>query len=195
MINAKQNKSLIGLVPGVGKHRPHRSWILDGWQYLISALLAREDCLPVLIGGSDEIELGESLEPVLPSPAYNLIGKLDLTQTAFVLKHCQFVVSCDTGPAHMAVAVGTPVIGLYGPTSPKRSGPYGYADLVIDQSAACKCVQTKVCQYANGSGECMSRIMLPEVLEKINEILGPAANDLASVDNLSGEEDWRKIQS
>ncbi len=189
--NSLQNKNLIGIVPGVGKHRPHRAWIPDGWQYLITTLLERQDCLPVLIGGNDEIELGESLEQALSNSSFNLIGKLDLVQTASVLKQCKLVISCDTGPAHMAVAVGTPVIGLYGPTSPRRSGPYGCNGLVIDQSQACKCADSKTCNFAIGSGECMSRIMLPEVLDKITEVIGPSAI-LEAIEKQSKNEDWQR---
>ncbi len=175
ILGDKKEKLLIGVVPGVGKLRPHRAWIPDGWRYLLSALMERQDCLPVLIGGEDEIELGEKLEQDFSGKCLNLIGKLDLSQTAAVLKRCKVVISGDTGPAHMAVAVGTPVIGLYGPTSPRRSGPYGFEDLVIDQSSACRCVESKYCRVAqvDEPGECMSRIMLLEVLDKLNQVLGP----------------------
>ncbi len=170
-----KNKLLIGLVPGVGKHRPHRSWIQDGWRYLISALNERPNCLPVLIGGADEIKLGTRLEEEFSGKCLNLIGKLDLSQTAAILDRCSVVVSGDTGPAHIAVAVGIPVIGLYGPTNPKRSGPYGCENLVIDQSNVCQCENSKFCLFAKEeeSGECISRIMLPEVLDKLNQVLGP----------------------
>ena len=75
----------------------------------------------------------------------------------------------------MAVAVGTPVIGLYGPTLPKRSGPYGYADLTIDQSSSCRCLEHKVCQVSGRElpGECMERIMLSEIIQRLaSEIPG-----------------------
>jgi ADP-heptose:LPS heptosyltransferase len=175
ILGDKRDKLLVGVVPGVGKLRPHRAWIRDGWHYLLSALLERESCLPVLIGGEDEIELGEKLEDGFAGKCLNVIGKLDLSQTAAILKRCSVVVSGDTGPAHMAVAVGTPVIGLYGPTSPRRSGPYGFENLVIDQSNACRCSESKFCSFApsDDPGECMSRIMLLEVIDKLNQVLGP----------------------
>lgn len=167
---------LIGLVPGVGKHRPHRAWLHDGWVYLLRHLQSQMDQYRVvLIGGADEVELCESLcrdagEGLCVSAA----GKLSLTETAALLKQCQVVISGDTGPAHMAVAVGTRVIGLYGATLPSRSGPYGCEDLVIDQSISCQCRDLKSCRLANpgDAGECMHRIMLPEILEKIELAFG-----------------------
>jgi heptosyltransferase-3 len=169
-----RDKLLIALVPGVGQLRPQRAWIPEGWHYLIDSILARPNCLPVLIGGQDEIELGKRIEQGLSGQCLNLIGKLELTETAAVLKRCLLVVSGDTGPAHLAVAVGTPVIGLYGATYPARSGPYGCEDLIIDQSQHCQCHGLKYCKFTqpNEPGECMSRIMLPEVLDKLNQVLG-----------------------
>jgi ADP-heptose:LPS heptosyltransferase len=159
---------LIGLVPGVGKLRPHRAWLFEGWLYLLRHILENGNYLPVLIGGEDEIELSEKLNQELDNSCMNACGQLSLTETAALLKACKVVIAGDTGPAHMAVAVGTPVIGLYGPTYPERSGPYGYQNYVLSQSADCDCHALKICRYANPNepGRCMQRIMLAEVLEK-----------------------------
>jgi ADP-heptose:LPS heptosyltransferase len=160
---------LIGLVPGVGSLRPHRAWLLDGWIYLVQQIL---DCLPhmpVLLGGPEDFEIAQKIQAEYPGKVMNLCGQLKLPETAAILKCCDVVVSGDTGPAHIAVAVGTPVVGLYGPTFPRRSGPYGCAELVLDQSGTCQCLAQKHCQYSGpgAAGECMGRIMLPEVMAKI----------------------------
>lgn len=183
--------TLIGLVPGVGKLRPHRAWLPDAWHYLLEALVKRPDCLPILIGGEEEVELGKLIEADLSDRCLNLIGELELLQTAAVLKQCRVVVSGDTGPAHIAVAVGTPVIGLYGPTYPQRSGPYGNEDLIIDQSQYCSCHEMKVCRYCRPDepGECMRRIMLTEVLDKLNQVLSQPSE----LDNVSGTEEFNVI--
>jgi ADP-heptose:LPS heptosyltransferase len=170
-----QHTPLIGIVPGVGKHRPHRAWIEAGYQYLLENILSGETHLPVLIGGPDEEELCQRLHDSVSSTKrfLNLAGKLTLPQTAAVLKRCAIVVSGDTGPAHIAVAVGTRVIGLYGPTFPERSGPFGNSDLCLDQSNSCRCHNFKCCQFtpAKLPGECMNRIMLVEVIERLNSTL------------------------
>jgi ADP-heptose:LPS heptosyltransferase len=166
---------LIGIVPGVGKLRPHRAWIYDGWKYLLQHILGWETHIPVLIGGSDEQEICAQLAGDLDGRCLNLAGQLTLPETAAVLKRCQLVVSGDTGPAHIAVAVGTRVVGLYGPTFPARSGPYGCLDIVVDQSRSCQCHDQKVCRYAppQNPGECMHRIMLPEIIDRIKSELQP----------------------
>ncbi len=170
---------LIGLVPGVGHLRPHRGWIFDGWVYLVRRLLEDSKHIPVLIGGPEDFELAQRINMESGSRCINLCGQLQLDETAAVLKCCDVVVSGDTGPAHIAVAVGTPVIGLYGPTYPSRSGPYGNFDQILDQNQACQCIGAKYCQLTGPGqpGECMGKIMLPEVLEKVRQVIGtePAA--------------------
>jgi ADP-heptose:LPS heptosyltransferase len=166
-------QAIIGIVPGVGKLRPHRAWLLDGWQYLLRAIVHRKNYLPVLIGGLDEMEMCAKLQQEFGDRCLNFAGRFSLTQTAALLKGCKVVVSGDTGPAHLAVAVGTPVIGLHGPTKPQRSGPYGCDHMVIDQSASCRCSNKRYCDFSgpNRSSECMDRIMLAEIIEKLAEAI------------------------
>ncbi len=163
----------VGLVPGVGKLRPNRAWIADGWIYLARILIRSGRYVPVLIGGEDERSLCETICEAVGNGCVNMAGVLSLVQTAAMLRLCRTVVSGDTGPAHIAVAVGTAVVGLYGPTYPERSGPYGYADLVVDQSDNCRCRETKRCSLidAAGPGDCMRRIMLEEVFSRLRHAL------------------------
>jgi ADP-heptose:LPS heptosyltransferase len=163
----------IGIVPGVGKFRPHRGWLYECWLYLLQHILRWKTHIPVLIGGEDELKLCADLNAAVDNVCLNLAGKLSLAETAAILKYCQIVVSSDTGPAHLAIAVGTKVIGLYGPTFPERSGPYGCLDLVLDQSENCACHDQKTCKFTNPQdpGQCMSRIMLAEVVDKLDNAL------------------------
>jgi len=163
------DKKLIAIVPGVGKLRPNRAWTIEGFASLIDLILERNEHCPILIGGSDETDLGAKLEQGREGKVINLCGKLDLAQTACVLKQCDIVVSGDTGPAHISVAVGTRVVGLYGPTAFERSGPYGCNDLVIDKQSTCRCQYEKQCRFTpeGTAGECMTRITLDEIVAKL----------------------------
>ncbi len=167
-------RPMIGIVPGVGAQRPHRSWILDGWIYLVRHILSLGTHQPVLIGGADDFETAQKINEESGDRCLNFCGQLKLDETAAILKCCDIVISGDTGPAHIAVAVGRPVIGLYGPTYPARSGPYGCFNMVLDQSSSCECHGEKSCHLAGpGSpGECMGRIMLPEVIDMLSRTMG-----------------------
>lgn len=78
-------------------------------------------------------------------------------------------VAPDCGLLHLSVAVGTPVVGLYGATSSHNRGPCGYADLVIDRNDRCQCEGFHSCYNAGiaGPGDCMHKIMLEEVVAKL----------------------------
>jgi heptosyltransferase-1 len=167
-----EGSCIIGIVPGVGKIRPNRAWSLNGFIELINKLTTDNSVIPVLIGGPDETDLGMQIESSINGKLLNLCGKLDLAQTAAVLKQCRLVVSGDTGPAHIAVAVGTPVVGLYGPTAVERSGPYGNLDLVIDKQNNCRCQYEKQCRFTpqGTAGDCMTQITTGDVMDKIEQV-------------------------
>ncbi|MBI4532850.1 MAG: glycosyltransferase family 9 protein [Candidatus Melainabacteria bacterium] len=173
-----EGQTLIGLVPGVGKLRPHRAWFADGWVTLARHIVNEWRCTPVLVGGMDESLLGQEIASQAGEGCINLVGELSLIETAALLKLCQAVVSGDTGPAHIAVAVGSPVVGLYGPTNLFRSGPYGCTDWLVDCSNQCRCSHLKFCQLNSmsklGPGECMRQITVQEVLAKLELAIGNA---------------------
>jgi ADP-heptose:LPS heptosyltransferase len=170
---AELKKPIIGIVPGVGKSRAHRAWVYDGWLFLLKLLQTRGTHNVVLIGGEDEAVLCDQLKTESETDCLNLAGRLTLTQTAAVLKSCQVVITGDTGPAHIANAVGTPVIALHGPTFSARSGPFDYLALALDESDNCRCIDLKACRFTTPgqSGECMGRIGLPDLMEKLDAVL------------------------
>ncbi len=168
-----ENSSIVGIVPGVGKIRPNRAWTIHGFEELIEKLIG-DNCFPILLGGPDEADLGAQIESEIGNgKLLNLCGKLDLAQTAAVLQQCRLVVSGDTGPAHIAVAVGTPVVGLYGPTAVERSGPYGNLRFAIDKQADCRCQYEKQCRFTpeGTAGDCMAKITAGDVMDKISQIM------------------------
>jgi heptosyltransferase I len=91
----------------------------------------------ILTGGRSEAErrLGEAIEGCARSPLVNQIGHDTLPQLLALLERATALVSPDSGPAHMATMVGTPVIGLYAATNPARSGPYLSQRWCVDEYA------------------------------------------------------------
>ncbi len=88
----------------------------------------------VLTGGPTELEINLAKNIIQHSqqPILNLVGKTKLKELLCVLKRASLVLAPDTGPAHMAVTVGTPVIGLYAHSNPARTGPYLYQHYVVE---------------------------------------------------------------
>jgi heptosyltransferase I len=89
----------------------------------------------VLIGGPGALEkaAGEAIELEMTAKAINLIGKDTLGQSMALMEKASILISPDSGPAHIASAVGTPVIGLHAATWSKRSGPFNSLDLCVDR--------------------------------------------------------------
>ncbi|MDG1694243.1 MAG: glycosyltransferase family 9 protein [Porticoccaceae bacterium] len=88
----------------------------------------------VLTGGPTALEqcLADKIMQYADFPVLNLVGKTSLKELLCVLEQVSLVIAPDTGPAHMAVTVGTPVIGLYAHSNPARTGPYLYQDYVVE---------------------------------------------------------------
>ena len=118
---------------GLGASQANKLWPVERFLEVARALAARVPVRFVGIGGDDLVRQGERLEAGLGDRAVSLAGKLPLPQTAALLSHCDLFVGCDSGPMHVAAAVGTPVVSLSGcpqdappaySAHPGRIGPY-----------------------------------------------------------------------
>ena len=113
--------------------KKERNWLPE--RYAALADYAHNQGFSVVITGGPtplENELAEQIIAHSHVPVLNLVGKTQLKELLCVLKRASLVLAPDTGPAHMAVTVGTPVIGLYAHSNPKRTGPYLYQNYVVE---------------------------------------------------------------
>jgi len=103
-----------------------RNWTPEGYAAVADHAAARHGLRVLVCGGPSplEIEYGTRIEALVRRPVVNLVGQDTLPQLLATLARATALVTPDSGPAHMATAVGTPVIGLYAATNPARSGPY-----------------------------------------------------------------------
>jgi len=153
----------IALLPGVGGKRPNRQWPMTYSSELMAMLT---ETLPLqlgqsvawhLVGGADEVSLAETLVRQVQKTApnalvYNHCGQNSVLETAQLLAECHLVVGGDTGPLHLAAAVGTPILGIYAPTDVRRTGPIGpqwIQTLTPDPKKTCWPCERPVCFSAN----------------------------------------------
>jgi len=117
----------------IGSSHREREWVPECWALLADALAERYGLLPVLVGGRSERELAteRAVANLARTPVVSTLGT-PFRQLVGVLDGCALVVSLDTGPMHIAVALGTPTIALVGYTNPKRTGPYRFRELLVD---------------------------------------------------------------
>jgi heptosyltransferase I len=113
----------------------YRNWLSEGYAAVSDYAVKQHGLRVVLTGGPSivELEMGQDIETHCQAPIINLIGKTNLKQLLAILGKATVVLSPDSGPAHMATAVGTPVIGLYACTNPDRARPYFSGEWVIDK--------------------------------------------------------------
>lgn len=115
--------------------KPERAWPVDKTIALIQSACLRWDVKVVLTGGPTELDrsLAEKIITGINVPVIDLVGKTAPKQLIALLKQVDCLVCPDTGPAHMATAVGTPVIGLYAVNPPHISGPYLSQNTVVNR--------------------------------------------------------------
>jgi heptosyltransferase I len=103
-----------------------RNWRAERYAAVADYAARQHGMRVILCGGPTEIEreTGAAIEAAVQSPVVNQIGKDTLPQLLALLERAAVLVAPDSGPAHMATMVRTPVVGLYAATNPARSGPY-----------------------------------------------------------------------
>jgi heptosyltransferase-2 len=116
---------------------PLKRWPAERYRELIRRLALRVDARVVVVGGAEERELASAVLPP-ETPAVNLVGRLTLRQLAALFQRARLLVSNDSGPVHLAAAVGTRTVVLFGSThpaaGPARWGPWGPGHTVIAKS-------------------------------------------------------------
>lgn len=118
----KPRDRLVALNPGAGRAR--KRWPLSHYRRLAERLTVEAGVRVLLLWGPNERSLAEAIgqglamRPILAPPT-------GLSQLTALVRRCGLVVAGDTGPLHLAAALGTPALGLYGPTRSERNGPYG----------------------------------------------------------------------
>ena len=105
---------------------PQRNWSARRYACVADCAAKTRDAQVILCGGPTEAELrmGREIESHMQAKALNLIGKTTLKQYLALLQRANVLITPDSGPAHMAAGMNTPVIGLYAVSNPDRSGPY-----------------------------------------------------------------------
>jgi len=112
-----------------------RNWLPERYAAVADHAVGRYGYRVLLTGGPStlEREMGEAIQARMQHPATNLIGKDTIKQLLALLQRAEIVVSPDSGPMHMATAVGTPVLGLHAASNPRRSGPYLSRQWCVDR--------------------------------------------------------------
>ncbi len=123
-----------------------------------------------ILGGEEDRCLGEVIARADPARYLDLSGRLSLPELVEWIRLSELIVSNDTGPMHIAAALGTPVVALFGPTEPRRTGPYGQLEHVLQLKLPCvPCLKPR-CGYAKPF-ECLRALAPVAVANAVQERL------------------------
>ena len=135
----------------------------------LSDALAERGLAPAVLVGPGEAELGARVAEAARSRPPVLGADLDPVELAAMLSLARVAVTNDSGPMHLAGAVGTPVVAIFGPTDPGRTGPSGSPARALDRYVFCSpCFKTD-CPYGH---ECMKEIEVRDVVRAVEELIG-----------------------
>ncbi|MBI5236475.1 MAG: glycosyltransferase family 9 protein [Deltaproteobacteria bacterium] len=153
---------------------PSARWATKLWSDSSFVQLARTaigstGMYAVLVGGASDRPRLERMQRDIGDKAVNMAGATGLAELAALSKGARFAVTVDSGPMHVAAAVGTRVVALFGPTSPTRTGPYPCegGHIVIRRGLACSPCFRRTC----ADPVCMSGITVDEVMKAVNGCL------------------------
>jgi heptosyltransferase I len=129
----------------------------------------------IVLWGPSERSLADEVVATSGGAAV-LAPRTTIADIAALAREAAVMVSGDTGPTHIASAVGTPLVGIYGPTRPERNGPLGRDDESVSRAAVCQCHHLRQCRLA--------RMCLLDI--EVSEVLGAVERRLAAAERHRG---------
>ncbi len=159
-----------------------RNWLPERYAAVAEHAIRRHGMRVILAGGPTELEraAGAQIEARCAAPLVNQIGKDTLPQLLALLGRARALLTPDSGPAHMATMVGTPVVGLYAATNPARSGPYLSAQWCVnaypEAARTFRGVEPEQLPWTHKIEESgvMELISVDQVTAKLDQLLGSA---------------------
>jgi len=142
-------------------------WPSERFSELSSAIQERFGGMVVFTGSKEDSRKIKRMIPAKNNRVIDMSGQTDLKRLAAIYELADCVVSTDSGPMHLAAAVGTPVVALFGPTAPWRTGPFGNHHQIVRAGIDCSPCFKKSCKTL----ECMKQITVDKVLESIKAVV------------------------
>jgi heptosyltransferase-2 len=160
--------SLVALCPGSINSRAKR-WPAERYAALADGLIDELSAQVLLIGSPEEMDVSLDVRRRMRNNPIMMTGKTDLAQAAAVLSLVDLLVTNDTGPAHIASALGRPTLVIFGPTNPLTTRPFSAAGEIVRQPPDCAPCMLRDCPIDH---RCMTAISPQEVFERARSLIG-----------------------
>jgi ADP-heptose:LPS heptosyltransferase len=146
---------------------PNKRWMPARFAAVAAELRARHAVTSVVTWGPGEEQIAREVVDQ-SSGAAVLSPRTTIADLVALARGAALYVSGDTGPAHIAAAVGTPMVGIYGPTRPSRNGPWAGGDITVSRSDVCQCHHLRQCRLKT---MCLASIEVGEVMAAVERRL------------------------
>lgn len=146
-----------------------KNWAVPSFVQVARRLIRERGANLYLFGGRSDLSLCREIEASLDGPVHNLAGALSLPETGGWLQTMDLLISNDSGPVHMAAALGVPCVVVFGPTDPRRTGPFGERHQVVFSDVPCRPCFSRKCRYP--SVRCMEGVMPDSVYAAASSVL------------------------
>lgn len=162
---------ILGLAPGASS--PTKQWPVRHFVRLADQYRQNPETTVLLVGGEHDRETSNAVTDAMAAPSIDWTGSIDLSLLPAVIERCHVLVSNDSGPMHVASAVGTPVIGLFGPTHPRLGfAPLGDRDMALSldlECSPCSLHGEKPCW--KDTHACLEELRIDRVIQEITQHL------------------------
>lgn len=159
------------IVAACGSKSHIKQWPADYFAKLLDHLIEKENAFIVLAGDRSDMEISKKVQALMlykPGRALNLAGKTNFREFASLLAKSSLLITNDSAPLHLADALKTPVLAIFGPTDPRKYGPRGRSTAVVRRTLFCSPCEEARCRYAL---ECLKDLSVDEVFKKSRALL------------------------
>ncbi len=156
------DKPLIGVNP-TAQYGSAKCWPKEKYSKVVKDLVESRDCFVVCFGDDKSFKIVKEIASFMPKNVIDLAGVTSIRELACLIKQCSVFLTNDSGPMHIADALGVPVIAIFGSTNPKRTGPYS-GGTIISANTECSPCYLRKCPI---DFRCMQQITEKQVLKAI----------------------------
>ncbi|HUT74612.1 MAG TPA: glycosyltransferase family 9 protein [Armatimonadota bacterium] len=168
-------QEMVAIAPGASGRRRHKAWEAGRFAAVGDHLHRRWGAAVVIVGGAGDAAEAGRIAAAMSAPAVNLAGHTTTGELVAVLERARLLVGIDAGPMHVAAAMGTPTVALFGPTDPRRTGPCGDGHEIVTAGLDCA-----PCLRGCETRACMTGITVRHVTQAADRVMRgavPSAGD------------------
>jgi len=161
---------LVGIHPGSRKEL--KAWFPDRFAKLADSIITEYGAQVIFTGSTEEKEFIGRIIVKMDHTAVNLAGKTDLRLLSGIIDKLDLFVCNDSAPLHVASAMKTPTVAIFGPSKSKETGPFGNIHKIVEKNFPCRfSCDEDICKHKVYK-ECMEKIQVTDVLEAARKIIG-----------------------